>query len=799
MYIIVEVLFLQFCSHGAGTSKEPHFYICYRLFSNKKDQLKLWQVSIVFFFIRVRVRFCEKKMVNPIPESVRKLWDEWNIRGVILLSLCLQIILTLIAPCRKRSRNKLIIMVLWSVYLLADVTAVFALGLISNAKGDNNLPSSALLAFWPPFLILHLGGPDNITAFAPEDNELWLRHIVGFLVQAVGAVYIFLLSLPQTKLFIPFTLVFTAATIKYIERTRAFYLGSFDGFQSSVSSKSYFQYLVNKRNMDSPNTVRVQAHVARAALAFIRAAINTSEVERRWPENTSDVVIAILMAYKHWRYFKGVIVNLIFRFKEYREMRSFITKRSPEEAYRIIEAELNFIYEALYTKVQVLHSLVGPISRLLSLVLLISAFSIFHFKIDKHSFDGLDLAITYTLFWCAIVLNIAGLFIFLSFDLTLAALVDWNIKTFPSSGPPQEWNHKSNFLYWMVNRMLHLKQSEWHGSDTEALLATPLILGRWSGKVPAFNLLSYSLRRRPTGVYKTGNRYSKIIQKLSTVFPKVTPGAHLQFIRSASHLVISFLGLDGVRYVSQEPLSKEVWDFIFNELRGKSQLATNPEAAMRISSARGESILKDKDHCRSLLRFVFSLTYDQSILVWHIATELLYQSNQEDTSSDCKISKVLSDYLLYILIQQPSILSSVRGIANVRFQDTCTVATQFVKSNKLNEKLESEICTEILALDPYKSKADTEILESISVLYDGCILARELSRLDDLHGKEEKWKIISKVWVEMLSYAAIISETRFHAQQVNTGGELISFVWLLMIHFGLQLQFQTMTEENHEQ
>ncbi|KAK3200290.1 hypothetical protein Dsin_023705 [Dipteronia sinensis] len=93
-------------------------------------------------------------MVNPIPPKFKKFWDEWNIRGVMLFSLSMQTFLILFAPLRKGTANKLIIMLLWSVYLLADWAANFAVGIISDSQGnppDASTPSdnSDLLAFWP--------------------------------------------------------------------------------------------------------------------------------------------------------------------------------------------------------------------------------------------------------------------------------------------------------------------------------------------------------------------------------------------------------------------------------------------------------------------------------------------------------------------------------------------------------------------------------------------------------------------------------------------------------------------------
>lgn len=189
-------------------------------------------------------------MVNPIPDGVRKIWDEWNIRGVIFFSLSLQTFLILLAPLRKSTGNKLLASVIWSAYLLADWVAYFGVGLITQRASDipdgpdnsskQPAESNELLAFWAPFLLLHLGGPDTITAFALEDNELWPRYLFGFVFQVVAAVYIFLLTIPGNKLLIPTILIFIAGIIKYFERILALYLASVDKLLPYV----FLEYLI---------------------------------------------------------------------------------------------------------------------------------------------------------------------------------------------------------------------------------------------------------------------------------------------------------------------------------------------------------------------------------------------------------------------------------------------------------------------------------------------------------------------------------------------------------------------------
>ncbi|KAF5949688.1 hypothetical protein HYC85_011681 [Camellia sinensis] len=90
--------------------------------------------------------------------------------------------------------------------------------------------------FWAPFLLLHLSGPNTITAFALEDNELWLRHLLSLMVQFVAVAYVFLQSLPN-EFWIPTLLMFVAGTIKYAEQTRALYLVCLGNFKASMLPK----------------------------------------------------------------------------------------------------------------------------------------------------------------------------------------------------------------------------------------------------------------------------------------------------------------------------------------------------------------------------------------------------------------------------------------------------------------------------------------------------------------------------------------------------------------------------------
>ncbi|KAH9669763.1 DUF4220 domain-containing protein [Citrus sinensis] len=724
-------------------------------------------------------------MVNPIPESVKKIWDNWNIRGVILFSLSLQTVLILFAPLRKGTGNKLIISVIWSAYLLADWAANFAVGLIAeNAKDTSEKKHKELLAFWAPFLLLHLGGPDTITAFALEDNELWLRHLFGLIFQAVAAGYIFLLSLPGNQLLFPTILIFIAGIIKYVERTRALFLASSEKFRDSMLRKpdpgpNYAKFVETYVSNIRAN-IQTGISLVPEARFFYRDPGNI--------ENKLDYLEVMHFASQYFNHFKGLIVDLISSFRQlYRTRASFTTEFSPEDALRIIEVELNFIYDVFHTKIQVTHSVLGIILRFTSFGSVLVALSIFYLRVEKNAF-----------------------FVLVFSDETFVALRDGNTE----SRLGKTKSRIADALRWC----LVLKSPRWqechvqhsHRGIKHEVLATPFMFRRWSGSVSGHSLIRYCLKARPSRVHNLAC-CNKVIKKLGIdiIFQIIarTTNKGMQFLQIYKIVrVLGFvikkllvlLGLAGIvdkisieLYLSHEKFPKELWLLIYNEVKRKSLSAGSPEALRRICSAKGDWILQEWNGEVVLESYgIADVAYDESILLWHTATELLYYTTEEGadeiTYNAREFSKLLSDYILYLLVSKPAIMDAVAVIAKIRLQDTCADAVRFFKEKGIKSNEVKKACESILKVDTSFPPRDVKGDKTKSVLFDASVLAKELQELEV--GK--KWKLVSQVWVELLSYAAFHCGPRTHAQQVSEGGELITFVWLLMAHFGLVEQFE---------
>lgn len=696
-----------------------------------------------------------------LPDKFKKIWDAWDIRGFILVSLYMQTFLILFSPFRKRTTSKWIMILIWSAYLLADWVAAFSIGLISNSLGDSSEVAEVedLMVFWAPFLLLHLGGPDTITAFALEDNELWLRHFLGLIIQVAAAAYVFLQSLPN-KLWPATMLMFLAGIIKYAERTRALYLASLNSFRGSMLKEpdpgpdyaKLMEEYSSRKEANLPTRIQITPELRKESLVDYYG----------YNENALSEFEVVQNACHFFDKFKGLLVDLIFSFHERNESREFFRKRTAEDAFAVIEVELNFIYEVLYTKIVAIHCKKGYFFRIISVSSVFLAL-IFFLLLDKSKFQKPDVGITYTLLIGAIVLDIIS-FVMLFFS-------DWTIVA--RKKPPKESIFATIFEKFLTIRRHGFSNLRYIKFPSRIIIRSGLpeikcrkislriLCRRWSESVSQYNMISHCLNER----------------------------------RKKVDEVYDYLGikefLDEQAHVSTKEFTGKLRAFIFDELRTKSEVASDSETAKDMCSSRGDWVLRD-NNCNDLLPWTIHKEFDESLILWHIATEICYNTEErtnnesEKDKQDREFAKLLSDYMMYLLVMQPTMMLAVAGIGQIRYRDTCAEAKRiFHKWDLIPGGNSKKACERIFSINTEVKPVEVKGDRSKSVLFDGCILAKELKKL-----KREKWEIMSKVWVELLSFAASHCRANAHAQQVSKGGELISLVWLLMVHLGLGEQFR---------
>ncbi|XP_059287866.1 uncharacterized protein LOC132041078 isoform X5 [Lycium ferocissimum] len=99
-------------------------------------------------------------------------WIAYNVQSFCILSLLIQALLLILAPFRKKTGSRILMVLVWSAYMAADWAPAFILNLIINYSKTRH-DKAELMSFWSSCMLLHLGGSDHAIAFTLEDNDLW--------------------------------------------------------------------------------------------------------------------------------------------------------------------------------------------------------------------------------------------------------------------------------------------------------------------------------------------------------------------------------------------------------------------------------------------------------------------------------------------------------------------------------------------------------------------------------------------------------------------------------------------------
>lgn len=307
-------------------------------------------------------------------------WEQWDIQILVILSFTLQVILLLFAGTRRRAGLGLFRTLLWLAYLMADYTAIYALGhmSISSRSGGHQL-----MPFWAPFLLLHLGGPDTITAYAFQDNQLWLRHLLTLVVQVIGAAYVLFqfvaVGRNSSTLLVAAALMFISGCLKYGERTWALKCGHMDSITSYQHRYDYKQ-----------------------------GGVHRNPYQGREGGNKLDTEEVLLAAHYTQSFWQGLLADLyVMQASQYDVVRQGIRLNGDLYLYELIGMQLSLMYDILYTKAAVIHTWCGFCIRIISPLSAAAAFLLFQFS-GKDAYSRVDIVITYVLLVGALVLEVAS-------------------------------------------------------------------------------------------------------------------------------------------------------------------------------------------------------------------------------------------------------------------------------------------------------------------------------------------------------------------------------------------------------
>jgi hypothetical protein len=372
----------------------------------------------------------------------------WAIRIAVLSSFAAHLVLLLLAGVRRRKASGGRTLLLWLAYQLANWAAVYSLG---NLSFGSTSQEQQLVAFWAPFLLQHLGGPDNISAYSLEDNVLCARQAISVAMQVGGATYVLYKHIYMgggAGALLPASIIiFAVGVAKYVEKALALRGGNLANIRSSSKKKQHSRSALITTRRDELDDERA-LEVAHNMFPFCRRAMVDSSVDM----NSSDLDAS----------------RKIFSF-------------GWESMCKVVEMELSLMYDILYTKAGMVHTWGGYLIRSLSPLATAVAFFLFLF----YSKDGqrrADVIITYALLVAAFLLDITWLFRALGSTWTRAFLQarrrSWIHRAVLSSG---RWRRLRQVVVSMdLGRLL---------LPTAAHPPTQRSYRTWTGAVGQYNLL----------------------------------------------------------------------------------------------------------------------------------------------------------------------------------------------------------------------------------------------------------------------------------------------------------------------
>ncbi|CAM0149664.1 unnamed protein product [Urochloa decumbens] len=644
-------------------------------------------------------------------EVAMQAWKEWGLQALVLLSLTVQVALLILAELRRHIDSGVLMAFVWSAYMLADAAAIYVLGHLSVTS---RTPEQELLALWAPFLLLHLGGQDNITAYALEDNKLWLRHLQTFVVQVAAAAYIIygssiIVGERWSMLLVVTILVFFVGLVKYGERVWALrcagssptgnYRGRRGGGEVSdghITECPWVPEALKRRRLDSSEAFLLKAHLL---LDFAK-----------------DV-------------FKGPLSRIAL-YGTAGTTPAGSGLDAGEEVYKMVEMQVSLVHDLFYTKAEVTHTWYGLCIRMLSWLAIGVAFLLFnilllcddHHRKLKGGYSRVDVVVTYVLFAGAVVLETASLVRAMFSSWTCALLLK---RSSHSSGSKRIAAASACTCTFVVGVVLYLRR-----------LARAADLRRrcsWSRCMGQHSLVQFCVRSRASRIRR----------------------------------VAKWVGVENWWNIMQAyswsiPVSACIKQQLLKRIRARQW---------------GREALMNRGLYESLARCIKFNRLGESILVWHIATDVYlcwYKDQQEQAKppdGDDRVvqqaAQALSNYMLFLLAARPHMLppdgSSDAYGKLTRSLTTCVDYSSGEELRRLLRRYED---------------FPSNIIRFNKPLQRGCEVGKFLVGRRDSPARDTL-EMICEVWVEMLCYVGHGCGRESHAKQLSSGGELLTVAALV--------------------
>ncbi|CAL4995132.1 unnamed protein product [Urochloa decumbens] len=180
-------------------------------------------------------------------------------------------------------------------------------------------------------------------------------------------------------------------------------------------------------------------------------------------------------------------------------------------------------------------------------------------------------------------------------------------------------------------------------------------------------------------------------------------------------------------------------------------------------------------------------TVTETILAWHLATELLEVAHHKKNlavSNNQKVATMLARYCMYLVANVPELLVDDNAWMMDVYQDMKDYMKKLPVPPQCSGVTQraSRRCAEYMM-----SMSVGEIQEPMTQF--GMKVFNELRKQAEADGSDTVWNMLADFWVKLLIFAAPSDNVEGHAKALATsGGELITYLWVFCSHAGISRQ-----------
>nr|AHW98592.1 hypothetical protein [Oryza punctata] len=717
--------------------------------------------------------------------TILHVWSGCSMEILLGASFLMQLVLAFSAGFRWRGDSTTLRNIIWLFYVGGDYVATLALGhlSVSGTSGKRRL-----VAFWAPFFLLHLGGPDSITAYELEDNQLSARYVLEFVLRVAGAVYIVYKSISGSWALVPAAwLMLFVGVAKYAEKTLALHGANLANVQSSVERQQRCHR--TEGGIRHPPKISFGADDDDGALVMKAHALfhicKNSMVDSS-VETESDIDGAAAQT-------KNTLLALKWN-----------------QLFKVMEIELSLIYDFLYTKATIIHTWYGYCIRALSPLATIVSLVLVELSNQGGHHKQSDIVVTRVL--------LVATFLFESASLLRALSSTWTGFLLHSKLPPG----------WIRHEVLCMRRwHQFHRVITSLGWPAKVHAHRqWLGKMWELSMFQMIVSREEerSASRRQDQLWDKEYQRYSV---KSTISKHVKKL-VFEHVKRQFT-------IMRDEMIREV------EQTGVTTSTSMPDTEHMVKmeaplrTKRGQQALLDHGLLFEL-RWSLGNELQLGILTWHIATEIyLFKSSKANDAKEgtaivaqkMNAIRKLSRYMMYLLVVRPDMLPGLvtRKLIELTFEDLARVWSEHQAASAAADDLETSsspsfcnvwffVVSKFFELHN-RCRVSTRVSDgreeglANNLLHywlkrdNGAALNKYLScgielavKLLELEkkGKVDMVQVILEVWVDMLFYASYRCSKEAHAKQLSQGGELTTVLWLVVEHAGLFLVSKTRKE-----